>query len=74
MTSDVPNTFIQMDVPKSNGYEARVIMKNTGVIVDLVMEMEPEVIGTFVIYENGGKVLYIQVLKFIYGFMVASLI
>ena len=49
-------------------------MKITRVIVELLMEMSPEFYGPYVVYENGCKVLYIQVLKALYGMLVESLI
>ena len=32
--------------------------------------MAPEVYGPYVVYENGNKVLYVQVLKALYGMLV----
>ena len=67
MTADVPNSFIQAHVEPG---EERVIMKITGVLVDLLVTMAPEVYGPYVVYENGNKVLYVQVLKALYGMLV----
>ena len=67
MTSDVPNDSIQNNMPKAKGYEV-------GVLVDLLVEMSLEVYGTYVVYENGCKVLYVQVFKDPYGMMLASLL
>ncbi len=72
MTADIPNAFIQAHLPQGNG-EERVIMKITGVLVDLMVEMEPEVYGPYVVYENGRKVLYVQVLRALYGMLIAAL-
>ena len=35
---------------------------------------EPEVYVTYIVYENGLNVLYVQVLKYIYGMLVAYLL
>ena len=50
------------------------IMKITGVLVDLLVQLAPEVYTTYIVYENGQKVLYIQVLQAIYGMLQASLL
>jgi hypothetical protein len=54
--------------------DEHVIMKITGVLVDLLVQMAPEVYGPYVVFENGRKVLYVQVLKALYGMLVASLL
>ena len=71
MSADVPNAFIQTDMPDDSN---KVVMKITGVLVHLMVEMAPEVYGPYVVYENGKKVLYVRVLKALYGMLVASLL
>jgi hypothetical protein len=57
MTADVPNAFfIQTDMPEG---EERVIMKITGVLVDMLVQMAPETYGPYVVFKNGKKVLYV---------------
>ena len=63
MSADVPNAFIQTSMPEIKDGEERVIMKITGVLVDLMVEMAPEIYGPYVVYENGKKVLYVKCLK-----------
>ena len=74
MEADVPNAFIQTGVPEPEEGEDRIIMKITGVLVDYLIEIAPEVYGPYVVYQNGKKVLYVQVLKALYGMLVASLL
>uniref|UniRef100_A0A7S1V1J3 Reverse transcriptase Ty1/copia-type domain-containing protein n=1 Tax=Grammatophora oceanica TaxID=210454 RepID=A0A7S1V1J3_9STRA len=74
LTADVPNAFIQTDVPPPKPGEDRITMKITGVLVDMLLELNPELYKDFVVYENGQKVLYVVVLKAIYGMLVASLL
>ena len=38
MTADVPNAFIQAELPTGDGHE-RVFMKITGVLVDMLVEI-----------------------------------
>ena len=63
MSADVPNSFIQTKIPYIEYGVERVIMKITGVLVDLIIIMVPEVYIPYVVFENGRKLLYIQVLR-----------
>ena len=74
MTADVPNAFIQTEMPEVEDGEERVIMKITGVLVDMLLQLAPEVYGKFVVFEKGQKVLYVQVLRAIYGMLQAGLL
>ena len=74
MCNDVPNAFIQTSLPQPKSGEARVIMKITGVLVDMLVQLNPEVYGKYVVFENGRKVVYVVVLKAIYGMLIASLL
>ena len=74
MTADVPNAFIQTKMPDVKDGEERVTMKITGVLVDLLVELAPEVYGPYVVNENKRKTLYVQVLRALYGMLVASLL
>ena len=71
MTADVPNAFIQTEIPEE---DERVFMKITGVSVDMLIELMPDVYGPYVVYENGEKVIYVEVLKAIYGMLQAALL
>ena len=56
MSADVPNAFIQTSMPPPKEGQARVIMKITGVLVDLLVQIAPETYGPYVVFENGRKV------------------
>eukprot|EP00980_Cylindrotheca_fusiformis_P022076 scaffold8970_cov88-Cylindrotheca_fusiformis.AAC.1 len=55
MTADVPNAFIQTQMPEQKEGEDRVIMKITGVLVDLLVDLNPHTYKNFVVFENGKK-------------------
>ena len=74
MSGDVPNAFIQAPMPTRKEGEDRVIMKITGVLVDLMIGISPETYKGAVVYENGQKVIYTAVLMAIYGMLVASML
>ena len=74
MTCDIPNAFVQTVMPEKKAGEERVIMKITGVLVDMLVQLDPELYGPYVVYENGRKVLYVQVLRAIYGMLQAALL
>ena len=74
MTNDVPNAFIQTPLPPTPKGSPRVMMKITGVLVDLLVELAPDIYGPYVVYQRGKKVLYVEVLRALYGQLVASLL
>ena len=74
MSADVPNAFIQTEMPEIKQGEERVMMKITGVLVDMLIQLDPQLYGPHVVYEKGRKVLYVQVLRAIYGMLTASLL
>ena len=73
MTADVPNAFIQTELPKIDG-EDRTIMKITGDLVDILVHMSPDLYGGHVVFEHGRKVIYVEVLRAIYGMLIAALL
>ena len=42
MSADVPNAFIQTDMPDIKHGEERVMMKITGVLVDMLIQLHPQ--------------------------------
>jgi len=74
MTADIPNAFIQASLENLKDGDEKVVMKVTGMLVDLLVKVAPDVYGPFVVFENGRKVLYLQVLRALYGMLQAALI
>jgi hypothetical protein len=74
MTCDIPNAFIQAYLPKKEPGEDRVVMKITGVLVNMLVGIIPELYGPAVVLENRKKVLYVEVLKAMYGMLEAALL
>jgi hypothetical protein len=74
MTCSIPNAFIQAYLPKKEPGEDRVVMKITGVLVDMLININPDLYGPAVVLENHKKVLYVEVLKAIYGMLEAALL
>jgi hypothetical protein len=75
MTCDILNEFIQALMPKVKDGDERV-MKITGVLVDMLVELNPELHGPYVVYERNrqNKVLYVQVMRAIYGMLEAAIL
>ena len=48
-------------------------MKITGVLVDFLTEIAPNIYSGYVVYEKGKRVLYVIVLRAIYGMLCAAL-
>ena len=70
MTSDIPNAFIQAPMPKK---DEKVIMKITGKLVDVLVNMHPDTYAEYVVYEKEQKVLYVEILQALYGMLEAAL-
>jgi hypothetical protein len=71
MTVDIPNAFMQTDLDLK---KEQVIMKIRGVLVDMLVDMNPECYRNYVAYEGKNKVLYVQMLKALHGMIQSALI
>ena len=70
---DIPNAFIQTILPPRPD-EERVIMKIRGKLVDWLLEIDPTEYASLVVMERGVKVLYLHILRAIYGMIEAILL
>jgi hypothetical protein len=73
MTSDILNAFVQTDVGNKSKGE-RIIMKIRGPLVDILVAISPEVYQEYVVYEGKQKVLYMEMLKALYGMLQSALL
>ena len=71
MTLDIPNAFLQTDIPQTR---EKVVMKIRGELVNILMEICPGVYEEYVVYEVKQKVLYVKMMKALYGMMIASIL
>jgi Reverse transcriptase (RNA-dependent DNA polymerase) len=58
---DVPGAFMQADM------DELVHVHFTGKMVDLLLEIDPEMYGPFVVREGKEKMMYVELLKALYG-------
>ena len=49
-------------------------MKIRGKLVDWLLELDPGTYSSYVVYEKGVKVVYVEILRAIYGVLEASLL
>ena len=73
MSMDIPNAYIQTDMPLQTKGK-RSIMKVHGKLVDWLVELDPTTYLEYVVIKKGEKVLYLQVLKAIYGMLEVGLL
>ena len=73
MTNDIPNAFVQTTIDQSEAKE-KTIMKIRGTLVDILVEISPETYSNYVYYENGQKVIYVNMLKALYGMLISSML
>ena len=72
-TVDIPNAFVQAPTAREPG-EDRIIMKIKGDMVDMLLELDTALYTQYVVYENGIKVIYVEVLRAIYGMLHSALL
>ena len=74
MIADIPNALVQTNID-AHEIGKRVIMKIHGLLIDILVKMLPEVYGDIVlVYEGKSKVLYVKMLKTLYGMLQLSLL
>jgi hypothetical protein len=71
---DIPNAFIQTKNVQLKSHHRKDIMKIKGVLADMLVELDPELYGPYLTKENGVSVLYLEILKALYGMMKSSLL
>ena len=74
MTLDVPNAFVQTPMPETKPGEDRVIMRVEGTLAEELVRIDPDRYSPFLVYEKGRPVLYVIVMKALYGMLIASLL
>jgi hypothetical protein len=65
---DVPGAFMQADMPEDEMTHVRL----TGIMVDILLEIDPDMYEPYVVYEGKEKVLYLELLKALYGTLRAA--
>lgn len=70
---DIPNAFIQTEIKELDPDGDRIIMKIRGPMVDMLLEIDPDAYAPYVVYENGKRVLYVQILRAIYGMLISAI-
>ena len=74
MCIHIPNAFIQADLPKGPSNDERIVMKITGVLVDILVDIAPNIYSGYVVYEKEKKALCVKVLKALYDMLIAALV
>ena len=71
--ADIANAFVQTDLA-INGKSVIVLMAIRGTLVDMLVKIAPEVYGPYLTKDKkGNSLLYVKLLKALYGLMEASL-
>ena len=73
MTADIPNSFVQTEVDNKK-FGERIIIKIRGPLVDILVEIAPEVYTDYVREDNGNKVVYVKMLKALYGMLQSAIL
>jgi hypothetical protein len=73
MMADVPNAFVQTAIEPKEKAE-RVIMKIRGPLLEMLIELDGQKYEPFVTNESGNKILYVTMLKALYGMLQSALL
>ena len=65
MMADIPNAFVQVDIGKKEKGK-RIIMKIRGLLLNMLIELNPKTYENFVVYEGNSKALYVMMTKALY--------
>jgi hypothetical protein len=71
MTLDIPNAFVQTEIAMDGD---KIIMKIRGQLVDILLELCLGVYDDYVINEGKHKILYVRMLKALYGMLISSIL
>jgi hypothetical protein len=71
MTLDIPNAFTQTDIALDGN---KIIIKIRGQLVDILLELCPGVYDDYVIDEGKYKIMYVSMLKALYGMLISSIL
>ncbi|KAG7373146.1 reverse transcriptase RNA-dependent DNA polymerase [Nitzschia inconspicua] len=72
-TCDIPNAFVQTNLDERDKDGNRTIMKLDGPLVEILCEIDPRY-HKYVVYEKGQKVLYVHLIKALYGMLVSAML
>ena len=67
-TIDILNAFIQTPMEQSEGAD-KIYMKIRGPLVNMLVNLDPITYKESVMYKNGKEILYVHILKAIYGML-----
>jgi hypothetical protein len=71
LSVDIPNAFVQTDVPPTDNDGDRITMKIAGPPVEMLVELDTEI---YVIFERKTPILYFHVIKAHYGMLQSALL
>jgi hypothetical protein len=70
MTLDIPDAFVQTEISLDGD---KIIMKIRGQLVDILLELCPGAYDDYVIIEGKHKIIYVRMLKALYGMLISSI-
>jgi hypothetical protein len=71
MTLDIPNAFVQTEISLDGD---KTIMKIRGQLVDILLELCPGVYAGYVIDKGKHKIMYVRMLKALYGMLISTIL
>ena len=62
MVCDIPNAFFQAEIPEPEKGKKHIIMNTIGMLVDLIVEVIPDIPSGTIMYKKGQNIIYVQML------------
>ena len=72
ITADITNAFVQTDI--ENEDQNKIIMKIRGQLVNILSKLEPSTSARYVSKENNSPILYVIMLRPLYGMLTSALL
>jgi len=73
MSADIPNAYIQAELPPTPEGEDRILVKIQGELAELLKKVAPDYYAPFTVMERGVETIYCEVTMGLYGMLIAGL-
>jgi hypothetical protein len=71
MTLDIPNAFLQTEISLDRD---KIIIKTRGQLLGILLELCPGVYDDYVLIEGKHKIIYVRMLKALYGMLISLIL
>ena len=73
LSADIPNAYIQAELPPTSEGKDCILVKIQGELAELLMKVAPDYCTPFIVMERGIKTIYCEMTMGLYGMLIAGL-